>query len=172
MRRVLHRRLLATIVAVSIAVVATAGFAPANKAEPRTIFTAVGTALEGHGITPCETTDWAARYDELDRPFYVREERARRIRLVNVAQPCPPPDEFGLIPEDQTEGVVRIIIYKTVKLRDRGVERERDAGRFVYAYDKKTLVVLQLTSRPELEDPFVAAMNDLGARPVSETPTG
>jgi hypothetical protein len=44
------------------------------------------------------------------------------------------------------------------------VNRDRSTKRFIYLYDKTTLVGLEQLAAPELEAPFIAAMKDLKAR--------
>src|SRR5262249_5405894 len=94
-----------------------------------------------------------------------------RVRLVMVGgQPCPQPDAFAneFDFREAFAGVVSINIYKSTKLRKEGMKDYKVVSRFVYAYGRLTLIHLGPYPSRQLIDAFVAAMDDLNARRVSE----
>jgi hypothetical protein len=99
-----------------------------------------------------------------------RGEQLARDRLYNITKPCPPPDETGSVPDfpDVVDGLVTVVVYKDSKARGRGMEKHTDLERFGYTYGKTAIITLGLVTPPQLADAFVAAMEDLKARRVSE----
>jgi hypothetical protein len=166
------KKLVASIAlgAASLALVAQ----PAVAAPPTTIFPEVGGALEAHSIAPCEPQDWTSE-NEIQSAYasskLAREERDRGVRLVMAAgRPCPEPDAFASETDwrEAFNGLVAITVYKTPKLRERGMKHYNHISRFVYAYGRLTLIHLGPYPSRELTNAFVAAMKDLHARRVSE----
>jgi hypothetical protein len=119
-------------------------------------------------MTPCD--DWS----KLSKPGARRRgERVARDRLYNVTKPCPPFDPaLGGVPDtpDVVDGLITVVAYKDSKARRRDMETYTGGARarFGYAYGKSTLITLGLVTPPQLDEAFVAAMDDLKARRVSE----
>jgi len=147
---------------------------PTEAAPTTTIFAEVGGALEAHAIAPCMPQDWTSE-NEVQSAYASSKnawtQRDRRVRPVMVVgQPCPQPDAFANDVDfmEAFHGVVSINVYKSRQLRKQGIKNYNHISRFVYAYGKLTLIHLGPYPSRELADAFVAAMDDLNARRVSE----
>jgi hypothetical protein len=134
------------------------------KQDAAKIVAKVGAALEAAGMTPCD--NWTRRSPIAGRS---RGERVRD-RLYNITKPCPPPDEFGSVPDtpDVVDGLITVAVFPDSKSLRRGMQNYTDSARFGYAYRKTTLITLQLSGPPEINKAFLAAMGDLRAPLVSE----
>jgi hypothetical protein len=154
-----------TRVALAVTVMANAGVGVAGAAPTEPV-AKVSAALEAHGMTPCD--DWARK-----SPALRGGDRGQRAsdRLYNITKPCPPFDPaLGGVPDtpDVVDGLITVVVFKDSKTRRHNLKHWADFQRFAYAYGKTTLITLQLFAPPQLDDAFVAAMEDLGARRVSE----
>jgi hypothetical protein len=154
------------VAALVVVVLNTAAFTATKADDPRAVFTKVGAALEAHAITPCETSDWAARLDAFDRSPG-RSERAQRERLVNITKPCPPDQTDN---RDEIDGRITIVVSKSARQRTKGMSFHDESNRFGYAYGRSTLILLQNLAPTQLEEAFLGAMTDLHARRVLENP--
>jgi hypothetical protein len=152
-------------------------------APPPPVLGTVGAALQAHGVTACEDTDWTIFSHAQDsRPF--PEERTRRERIVVVPpQACPTVDPhtgdvYGA--DANKVSVVGIFVFKSPSALQRHAEGYLDNGEALserrrggkhalfrgigYVLHRNTLITLNELPPPGLEQSFSAAMSDLGAR--------
>jgi hypothetical protein len=170
-------RLIVVAAAAAVAVGVGAGFAPPADAQPTPDpkFLEIGTALQAHGISACET-DWGTRSPTQDGSSTYPsgkkkwpEERDRRSRIVVLApQPCPALDpESGDVYGDDTDlvGVIDVYDFKSrtagASLKRHGKDYTKGIG---YVWQGRTLIDFYPLPPPGMEQAFVAAMKDLGAR--------
>ena len=124
----------------------------------------IGAALEAHGITPCDTPDWTKKaYGEADEPT-TKGESVLRSRVVVAGRPCPDRAAYAseIDWEDATDGYLTYGVYKSKSSK---AYKKQAKYPLIFAY--KRALILE-PSADVLQEPFMAAMADLGARRGSE----
>jgi hypothetical protein len=135
------------------------------KDDPKRTMTEIGAALEAHGISPCDTPDWTKKsYGRADEPTTKGESVLRTRVVVGPGRFCPDraayPDERDW--EDATDGYLTYGVYKSKSSKAYKKQAKYPA---IFAY--KRALILE-PSADVLQEPFLAAMTDLGARRGSE----
>ena len=153
------RRTLAVITA-GLALVLVAHPAGA-KDDPKRTMTEIGSALEAHGISPCDTPDWTKKsYGRADESTTKGESVLRTRVVVGPGRFCPDrgayTDERDW--EDATDGYLTYGVYKSKSSKAYKKQAKYPA---IFAY--KRALILE-PSADVLQEPFLAAMTDLGAR--------
>ena len=160
MRRALI--VLATVVAAAVVAAQPAG----AKTDPKLRTMAeIGAALEAHGITPCDTPDWTKKsYGRADDEPIAKAESVVRTHVVVAGRPCPDraayADERDW--EDAADGSLTYGVYKSKSSK---AYKKQAKYPLIFAY--KRALILE-PSGDALQEPFMAAMADLGARRGSE----
>jgi hypothetical protein len=161
-----HRRRMRR--ALVVLAVVTAGLAlvlaaqPAGaKSDPKRTMAEIGGALEAHGISPCDTPDWTKKsYGRADEPTTKGESAVRTRVVVGPGRFCPDraayTDERDW--EDATDGYLTYGVYKSKSSKAYKKQAKNPA---IFAY--KRALILE-PSADVLQEPFTAAMADLGAR--------
>jgi hypothetical protein len=158
------RRALIVIATVVVAAVVAAQPAGA-KDDPKRTMTEIGAALEAHGISPCDTPDWTQKsYGRADEPTTKGDSVVRTRVVVGPGRFCPDraayADERAW--EDATDGYLTYGVYKSKSSKAYKKQAKYPA---IFAY--KRALILE-PSADVLQEPFMAAMADLGARRGSE----
>jgi hypothetical protein len=136
------------------------------KSDPKRTMAEIGAALEAHGITPCDTPDWTKKsYGRADDEPTAKGESVLRTRVVvGPGRPCPDraayADERDW--EDAADGYLTYGVYKSKSSKAYKKQAKYPA---IFAY--KRALILE-PSAEVLQEPFIAAMADLGARRGSE----
>ena len=167
------RRALVLLAPLVVLAVLTAQPVGAKGDQKRTI-TEIGAALEAHGITPCGELDWIKKINGEDRwakkAYGDRDVpkkpviAAIRTRVVVANRPCPDRADY----DDDADWERAADDYLTFALypsKSSKAYKKQTKNPDIYAY--KSALIL----RPDadvLQEPFMAAMADLGARPISQ----
>jgi hypothetical protein len=154
--------------ALVVLAVVTAGLAlvlaaqPAGaKSDPKRTMAEIGGALEAHGISPCDTPDWTKKsYGRADEPTTKGESVVHTRVVVGPGRFCPDraayTDERDW--EDATDGY---LIYGVYKSKSSKAYKKQAKNPAIFAY--KRALILEPPA-DVLQEPFTAAMADLGAR--------
>ena len=166
-----------------LAGIAFVAFIAFPSAPPPPVLGTIEAALQAHGVTACESTDFAIFNQAQDgKPF--PEERTRRARIVVVApQACPTVDPhtgdvYGA--DANKVSVIGVFVFESPSALRRHAESyldheealsERRQGAKLalfrgigYVLHGNTLITLNELPPPGMEQAFSAAMSDLGAR--------
>jgi hypothetical protein len=134
-------------------------------------FRRVGESLQGQGITACEQPDWSVRSKVQDSsPNRRNNLLAQRSRIVVLApQPCPPLDrELGDVVGSDIDlvGVMDAFVFKSRSaLKRHARDYTESHGAIGCVWRGSTLVTMySYPLPPGMEQAFLAAMKDLGAR--------
>jgi hypothetical protein len=161
------------LVTVAAAVVLAAQPAGAKGGEQKRTIAEIGAALEAHGITPCEERDWIKKVhgEEGDWAKKAYGDRdvpkksviaAIRTRVVVANRPCPDRADYDddVDWERAADDYLTFALYKSKSSK---AYKKQTKDPDIYAYKQRALIL-----RPTadvLQEPFMAAMTDLGARP-------
>jgi hypothetical protein len=153
----------AVIVAALVIVAPVTGGAAPSKSDNdavRTLAT-IGAALEAHGVTPCESPSWTEKaYGDRDEPKGSAI-AITRVRVVVANRPCPDraayADEVDW--ERAADAYLILSVYKSKSSKAYKKQRTNDPDIFAY---KRALILRP--SADVLQEPFTAAMADLGAQ--------
>jgi hypothetical protein len=162
-------RVVAVTVVVAVVMVGAATVSAQSAPSGYKEFQSVGRALEAHGITACETPDWAVKSATQDSPpVHPRDVRAERSRIVVLApQACPALDPVtGDVYGQETEvvGVIDVFVFKSPSALKRHAKDYSTQG-IGYVYRKNTLIRLNALEPPGMAQAFDAAMKSLRAQP-------
>jgi hypothetical protein len=163
--RVLGMRRAFTVVAAVLALASAAQPAGAKDDPKLRTMAEIGAALEAHGITPCDTPDWTKKsYGRADDEPTAKAESVVRTHVVVAGRPCPDRAAYAdeLAWEDAADGSLTYGVYKSKSSK---AYRKQLKYPLIFAY--KRALILE-PSEDVLQEPFLAAMADLGARRGSE----
>ena len=156
-------RHIVVIIVVAAAVLAAQPVGAKTDPTTKRTIAEIGTALEAHGIRACDSPDWTKRLDT-DAGRLSRGVVATRVRVVVATRPCP--DRAAYADEvDWERAADDYLILSVYKSRSSKTYKKQAAGiPDLFAY--KRALILRPTANV-LQEPFMAAMVDLGARPTA-----
>jgi hypothetical protein len=155
------RKVLASLTIVVAALVLAAQPAGAKNDTKRTL-AEIGAALEDHGITPCDERDWTKEsYGDRDEPKGSAT-AVMRTRVVVANRPCP--DRAAYADEIEWEDAADdYLIFAVYKSKSSKAYKKQAASTISDLFAYKRALILR-PSADVLQEPFNAAMADLGAR--------
>jgi hypothetical protein len=130
------------------------------KSDPKRTMAEIGAALEARGITPCDTPDWTKKAYGVDEPT-TKGESVLRVRVVmGPGRSCP--DRAAYADEvDWEHPADDYLTYGVYKSKSSKAYKKQTKNPDIFAY-KRALILRP--SADVLQEPFMAAMADLGAR--------